>query len=205
MALSRNWKLRGSCQFSGISANLSLIAFHHKCHPNKWAAKYHHRPRSEGDNALGSVRLFVCLSVCPFVCALLFEPFDLRPWYLPSAAKVNNYRLVWSKKDYCQSKIFVCVCKCGACAANFADAVDRLLILGSEWPDQSQIFCTQMITSKAAQNKLYVLPQLARTFCPKIQKKTHNFSFTFRFISFLLISLVPLQHRFYGFSQHFCG
>ncbi len=31
-------------------------------------------------------------------------------------------------KDYYQSKIFVCVCKCGAFAANLADAVDRLLI-----------------------------------------------------------------------------
>ncbi len=34
-----------------------------------------------------------------------------------------------AKKDYYQSKIFVCVCKCGALAANFADAVDRLLIV----------------------------------------------------------------------------
>ncbi len=36
-----------------------------------------YRPRSERDNALGSV----CQthSVCPFVCALTAEPFDLRP------------------------------------------------------------------------------------------------------------------------------
>ena len=33
------------------------------------------RPRSEEDNALGSVRP----SVFPFVCALTADPFDLRP------------------------------------------------------------------------------------------------------------------------------
>ncbi len=59
---------------------------------------------------------------------------------------------------------------------------DRIL-LGSETytiiskakmcPDQFRDF------TKAAQNKLYVLPQLAHTLCPKIQKKTHIFSFTF--------------------------
>ncbi len=54
--------------------------------------------------------MYLVASVCPSVRlsvnALTAEPFD-----------------------YYQSKIFVCVCKCGACAANFADAVDRLLIL----------------------------------------------------------------------------
>ncbi len=34
-----------------------------------------YRPRSEGDNALGSV----CPPARPFVCALTAEPFDLRP------------------------------------------------------------------------------------------------------------------------------
>ncbi len=29
----------------------------------------------QGDNRIGSVRPFVC----PFVCAFLLEPFDLRP------------------------------------------------------------------------------------------------------------------------------
>ena len=36
-----------------------------------------YRPRSSGDNAFGSVRLFVCLCVCLFVRALLFELFEL--------------------------------------------------------------------------------------------------------------------------------
>ena len=36
-----------------------------------------YRPRSRGDNAFGSVRVFVCLFVCLSVRALLFEPFDL--------------------------------------------------------------------------------------------------------------------------------
>ncbi len=35
----------------------------------------YHRPRSEGDNALGSVRLSVCLSVCPSVSTLMAKPF----------------------------------------------------------------------------------------------------------------------------------
>ncbi len=39
----------------------------------------HYRPRSEGDNALGSVRPSVRLSVRLSVCALTAEPFDLRP------------------------------------------------------------------------------------------------------------------------------
>ena len=34
-----------------------------------------YRPQSEGDNALGSVRL----SVRPFVCALTLEPFESLP------------------------------------------------------------------------------------------------------------------------------
>ncbi len=39
----------------------------------------YYRPRSEGDNELGSVRLSVRPSVCPSVNALTAEPFDLRP------------------------------------------------------------------------------------------------------------------------------
>ncbi len=36
---------------------------------------FYYRPRSEGDNALGSV----CLLVYPSVCAFTVEPFGLRP------------------------------------------------------------------------------------------------------------------------------
>ncbi len=36
----------------------------------------------QGDNVLGSVRPSVCVSACLFVRALLFEPFDLWPWFL---------------------------------------------------------------------------------------------------------------------------
>ncbi len=35
-----------------------------------------YRPRSRGDNAFGSVRVFVCLFVGVYVTALLSEPFD---------------------------------------------------------------------------------------------------------------------------------
>ncbi len=93
-----------------------------------------YRPRSEGDNALGSV----CLSVRPLVCLWTLSwlnrlTYDLK-FLHGGAAKTNNYRQVWSKKGYYQSKIFVCVCKCGACAANFADVVDRLLIKRAKGP-----------------------------------------------------------------------
>ncbi len=37
-----------------------------------------YRPRSEGDNALGSVRPSVRPSVCPFVCALTAEPLPVE-------------------------------------------------------------------------------------------------------------------------------
>ncbi len=47
-----------------------------------------YRLRSEGDNALGSVRLSVRLSVCPFVCALTVEKGNRRHY---------------------QFKVFVCV------------------------------------------------------------------------------------------------
>ena len=53
---------------------------------------------------------------------------DIRGSALPSAAKAIIIVKFEAKKDYYQSKIFVCVCKCGASVANFADAVDRLLI-----------------------------------------------------------------------------
>ena len=36
-----------------------------------------YRPRSEGDNVLGSIRLSVRLSVWMSVCALKAEPFDI--------------------------------------------------------------------------------------------------------------------------------
>ncbi len=52
---------------------------------------FYYRPRSEGDNALGSVRP----SVCPFV------GLCVRGSALPSAAKSN--------KSHYQSKVFVCV------------------------------------------------------------------------------------------------
>ena len=45
-----------------------------KFHLEKHQLYYFYRPRSEGDNALGSVRLSVCPSVCN---ALLLEPFDI--------------------------------------------------------------------------------------------------------------------------------
>ncbi len=45
---------------------------------NTWKQLPNYRPRSEGDNVLGSVRPSVCLSVN----ALTPEPFDLRSWYL---------------------------------------------------------------------------------------------------------------------------
>ncbi len=65
-----------------------------KCHCN-------YRPRSEGDNVLGSVR--------PSVRPLTAEPFDLR---VVQRAKRSHY----------QSEVFVCV------SNNHADAVDQLLI-----------------------------------------------------------------------------
>ncbi len=58
---------------------------------------FNYRPRTEGDNALGSVRP----SVCPFVCALTVEPFDIRDSALTSAAKSN--------KSHYQSRVLVCV------------------------------------------------------------------------------------------------
>jgi len=36
-----------------------------------------YRPRSRGDNTIGSVRVCACVSVHLSVDALLFEPFDL--------------------------------------------------------------------------------------------------------------------------------
>ncbi len=38
-----------------------------------------YRPRSEGDNALGSIRLPVCVFVGLCVCALTDDPYDLEP------------------------------------------------------------------------------------------------------------------------------
>ncbi len=42
------------------------------------AVNHFYRPRSRGDDAFGSVRVFVCMYVCMYVTALLFEPFDLH-------------------------------------------------------------------------------------------------------------------------------
>ncbi len=65
-----------------------------------WLPGWHsYRPRSEGDNVLGSVRPSVRL----FVCALLSEPFDLQ-------------------------SVCLCACNQWAYADNRADAVDWLLI-----------------------------------------------------------------------------
>ncbi len=82
-----------------------------------------YRPRSEGDNVLGSVRPSVCLSVCQFVLALLFEPFDdIRGSALPSAATSKEESLP-------VSGVCLCVSNQWACADYCAYAVDRLLIL----------------------------------------------------------------------------
>ncbi len=73
----------------------------------------YYRPRSEGDNVLGSVRPSVRPFVCLFVRALLFEPFDQKGWNLT---------------HYQSSGVCLCVCNQWAYAGNCADAVDRLLI-----------------------------------------------------------------------------
>jgi len=41
----------------------------------------YYRPRSREDNTSGSVRVCACVSVRLSVGALLFEPFDLWPWF----------------------------------------------------------------------------------------------------------------------------
>ncbi len=68
-------------RFLCILANLASGQFHHwilvLCYQD-----HCYRPRSEGDNRIGSVRPSVCLSVRLSVCALTAEPFDLWPWYL---------------------------------------------------------------------------------------------------------------------------
>ncbi len=61
-----------------------------------------YRPRTNGDNALGSVRLSVHLSVCLFALSRLNRlTYDLRGSALPSAAKSN--------RSHYQFKMFVCV------------------------------------------------------------------------------------------------
>ncbi len=69
------------------------------------ASGTHYRPRSEGDNVIGSVRP----SVRPFVCV--------------SGAKGGHYRFVCFVCFVCLSVIS------RACADNRADAVDRLYYL----------------------------------------------------------------------------
>ncbi len=76
-------------------------------------SNHNYRPRSEGDNVIGSVRLSVRPSVCPSVCV------SVRALLL--GAKGGHYR----------SEGFVCLSVISrACADNCADAVDRLLIKG---------------------------------------------------------------------------
>ncbi len=54
---------------------LILLSHFHTSIPSSRCEAYLYRPRSEGDNVLGSVRL----SVRPSVSPLTAEPFDLRP------------------------------------------------------------------------------------------------------------------------------
>ncbi len=67
----------------------------------------------QGDNAPGSVRPSVCLSLGQ---CLTPEVFDMRGSPLPSAAKSNNH--------HCPS-----VCNQWAFVDNHADVVNRLLII----------------------------------------------------------------------------
>ncbi len=48
-----------------------------------------YRPRSEGDNVLGSIRP----SICPSADTLTAEPFDLRPWYFVCRLTLTLARL----------------------------------------------------------------------------------------------------------------
>ncbi len=69
--------MRGSSQKNADLGNMIPFLVHN------WEfytiLRSHYRPRSEGDNVLGSVRPSVRLSVSPSVTALTAEPFDLRP------------------------------------------------------------------------------------------------------------------------------
>ncbi len=79
--------------------------------PSDWHTIFYYRPRSEGDNVLGSVRP----SVRPSVSALTAEPSIL-------GARLCQVQQR-AKRSYYQPKVFVCV------SNNHVDAVDRLLIV----------------------------------------------------------------------------
>ncbi len=70
------WKYSGKpWQTKHSSKNLST--FRRGLH-----IRHIYRPRSEGDNVIGSVLPSVRLCVCLSVRALLLDPFDLWPWFL---------------------------------------------------------------------------------------------------------------------------
>ncbi len=80
----------------------------------------HYRPRSEGDNVLGSVRPSVCPSVRPSVrlSVCMSELSCLNRFISPRCLSVCR---PIARRSHYQSKMFVCV------STNRADAVDRLL------------------------------------------------------------------------------
>ena len=79
------------CATREVAGRMEIIS-------NRIALTCFYRPRSEGDNVIGSIRPSVCVSLDMFVRALLFELFDLGS------------------------------CNQGAYGDNLAEAVDRLLI-----------------------------------------------------------------------------
>ncbi len=103
---------------------------------------FHYRPRSEGDNALGSV----CPSVCPSGCTqgtlytttpvfglLVHQEGAICTTQAQYAPRCTRETIVWprlclvrqrAKKSHYQFEVFVCV------SNSRADAVDRLLIAG---------------------------------------------------------------------------
>ncbi len=86
----------------------------------------YYRPRSEGDNVLGGVRPSVRPSLCLSKSNLWRAAVDIRGSALPSATK--------SKESRYQSEEFVCV------STYCADAVDRLLIIGTFGKQRGCIF-----------------------------------------------------------------
>ncbi len=77
--LSLRQELQGNVNEHKHKQNVVLLRNKKTMSDNQPNGTPNYRPRSEGDNVLGSVRLSVCPSVRPSVSALTAEPFDLRP------------------------------------------------------------------------------------------------------------------------------
>ena len=73
------------------------------------------------DNALDSVRPFLCLSVCLSVCAITADSFDLAAWLSSTILVRNNPGIVQGKPA---KRVWFYKC---LLIISTADAVDRLL------------------------------------------------------------------------------